>query len=55
MIKFGDSVERLYPIKLEINDATDTVKSASYLDLHLKFDNGGQLKTKQNDFSVATL
>ena len=37
--KFGDYVERIYPIKLEIQDTTDTAKSASYLDLHLEIDN----------------
>ena len=30
--KFGDYVEHIYPIELEIKDTTDTVKSASYLD-----------------------
>ena len=42
--KFGDQVERIYPIELEIKDTTDTVKSASYLDLHLEIDNEGLLK-----------
>ena len=53
--KFGDYVERIYPIELEIKDTTDTVKSASYLDLHLEIDNEGRLKTKlydkRDDFS----
>ena len=44
--KFGDYVERIYPIELEIKDTTDTVKSASYLDFHLEMDNEGRLKTK---------
>ena len=44
--KFGDFVERIYPIELEIKDTTDTVKSASYLDLHLAIDNEGRLKNK---------
>ena len=39
----------------EIKDTTDTVKSASYLDLHLEIDNEGRLKTKlydkRDDFS----
>ena len=47
--KFGDYVERIYPFKLEIKDTTDTVKSASYLDLHLEIDNEGLLKTKLYD------
>ena len=53
--KFGDYGERIYPIELEIKDTTDTVKSASYLDLHLEIDNEGRLKTlfydKRDDFS----
>ena len=53
--KFGDYVGRIYPIELEIKDTTDTVKSASYLDLHLEIDNEGWLKAKlygkRDDFS----
>ena len=49
------TVERIYPIELEIKETTDTVKSASYLDLHLEIDNEGQFKTKlydkRDDFS----
>ena len=45
--KFGDYAERIYPIELEIKDTTDTVKSASYLDLHLEIE--GRLKTKLYD------
>ena len=45
----GGYVERIYPIELEIKDTTDTIKSASYLDLHLKIDNEGRLKTKLYD------
>ena len=47
--KFGDYVQHIYSIELEIKDTTDTVKSASYLDLHLEIDNEGRLKTKLND------
>ena len=36
---FGDFVDRIYPIELEINDSTDTDMFASYLDLHLEIDN----------------
>jgi hypothetical protein len=32
--RFGDFVDRIYPIELEIKDTTDTDTSASYLDLH---------------------
>jgi len=33
--RFGDFVDRIYPIDLELKDTTDTDRSASYLDLHL--------------------
>ena len=34
---FGDLMHRIYPKEhMEINDTTDTVKSASYLDLQLR-------------------
>jgi hypothetical protein len=36
--RFGDSVDRIYPIELEIKDTTDTDRSASYFDLHLAID-----------------
>jgi len=36
---FGDFVDRIYPIELEIKDNTYTDRSASYLDLHLEIDN----------------
>jgi hypothetical protein len=47
--RFGDFVDRIYPIELEIKDTTDTDRSASYLDLHLKIDNEGRLRTKHCD------
>jgi hypothetical protein len=47
--RFGDFVDHIYPIELEIKDTTDTDKSASYLDLHLKIDSEGQLRTKLYD------
>ena len=34
--RFGDFVDRIYPIELEIKDTTD--RSTSYLDLHLEID-----------------
>ena len=46
---FGDYVHRIYPKELEIKDTTDTVKSASYLDLHLEIDERGVLMTKLYD------
>ena len=34
--RFGDFVDRIYPIELEIKDTTDTDMFVSYLDLHLE-------------------
>jgi hypothetical protein len=31
--RVGDFVDRIYPIELEIKDATDAYRSASYLDI----------------------
>lgn len=40
--KFGDFVHRVYPIELEIKKyITYTVRSASYLELHLETDGYG--------------
>ena len=50
--KFGDFVDRIFPIELEIKEITDTAtfcRSASYLDLHLEIDSEGQLRTKHYD------
>ena len=47
--RFGDFVDRIYPIVLEIKDTTDTAMSASYLHLHLEIDNEGRLRTKLYD------
>jgi hypothetical protein len=35
---FGDFVDRIYPIELEIKNYIYTDRSASYLDLHLEID-----------------
>ena len=47
--RFGDFVDRVYPIELEIRDTTDTDRSASYLDLHLDIDNEELLRTTLYD------
>ena len=47
--RFGDFVDRRYPIELEIKVTTDTDMSASYLDLHLEIDSEGRLRTKLYD------
>jgi hypothetical protein len=47
--RFGDCVDRIYPIELERKDTTDTDRSASYLDLHLEIDSEGRLRMKLYD------
>ena len=47
--RLGDFVDRIYPIDLEMKDTTDTARSASYLDLLLKIDREGWLRTKLYD------
>ena len=47
--RFGDFVDRIFPIELEIKDTTDTYRSASYLDLHLEIDSERRLRTKLYD------
>jgi hypothetical protein len=47
--RFGDFVDRIYSIELEIKDTTDTDWSASYLDLHLEIESEGRLRTKLYD------
>ena len=53
--KFGDLRDLIYPVELEIKDTTDTLKSASYLDLYLEIDISGRLRSKlydkRDDFS----
>jgi len=57
--RFGDFVDRIYPIELEIKD-TDTDSSDSYLDLHLEIDSEGEreerlrkkLYDKRDDFNL---
>ena len=47
--RFIDYVHLMYPNELEIKDTTDTVKTASYLDLFLFIDSGGRLNSKLYD------
>jgi hypothetical protein len=47
--RFGDFVDHIYLIELEIKDTTDTDRSASYLGLHLEIDSEGWLRTKFYD------
>ena len=52
---FRDLIHRIYLKKLEIKDTTETVISATYLDLHLEVDGKRKLLTKlynkRDDFS----
>jgi hypothetical protein len=47
--RLGDCIDRIYPLALEINDTTNTDKSASYLDLRIDIYSEGWLRTKLND------
>jgi hypothetical protein len=47
--RFGEFVDRIYPIEVEIKHTTDTDRFASYLDLHLEIDSEGLLRTKIYD------
>jgi hypothetical protein len=47
--RFGDFVDRIYPIELEIKHTTDTDRSASYLNLQLEIDSKDRLRTKLYD------
>jgi len=47
--RFGDFIDRICPIELEIKDTTDTDKSASYLGLQLEIDSEGRLRAKLYD------
>jgi hypothetical protein len=57
--RFGDFVDHIYHIELDINDTTDTDRSASYLDLHLKIHSEGRLRAKLHktidDFNFAPI
>jgi hypothetical protein len=47
--RFGDFVDRIYPIEFEIKDITDTDRSVSYIDIHIEIDSDGRLRTKLYD------
>jgi hypothetical protein len=54
--RFGDFVDRIYPIEFELKNTTDTDRSASYIDLHFEIDSRGRLRRKlydkRDDFNV---
>ena len=47
--KFGDYLEVIYPTKLKFKDTTESINSASYLDLQLEHDIQGKLNLKLYD------
>ena len=47
--RFAEFLPLIYPPELEVKETTDTASSASFLDLYLEFDDGGQLSTKIYD------
>ena len=47
--RFGDFVDRIYPIELEIKDTTDTDGFASYLAIQLEIDSEWRLRTTLYD------
>ena len=49
--RFGDFVDCIYPIDLEIKDTTDTDTSASYLDLHLEIDSENETLRQKRYFN----
>ena len=50
--RFGDFVDRIYPIELELKYITSADRSASYLDLPLKIDSECRLRDDFNFFIV---
>ena len=44
--RFEEFLPLIYLPELEAKETTDTASSASFLDLHLEFDDSGQLSTK---------
>jgi len=57
--RYGDSVDRNYPIEFEVKDTTDTDMPASYLDIYLEIESEGRERTKlynkRDDFNFPIL
>ena len=49
--RFGDFVDRIYPVEFEIKDIIDTDRSASYLDLHLEIDSERRARTTKESIT----
>ena len=56
---FSDYLPMIYPPELEIKETTESVSSASYLDIFLEFDSNGDLSTrlydKRDDFNFTII
>ena len=52
---FGDYINIIYPVELEIKDTTDADHHASYLDLLLKYDNFHRLQVKLYDINQVAI
>jgi 2-keto-4-pentenoate hydratase/2-oxohepta-3-ene-1,7-dioic acid hydratase in catechol pathway len=50
--KFGDFVDHIYPIELYIKINTDTDRSASYLDMHLKINSDVRRNLTTNEMII---
>ena len=48
-LRFAEFPPLIYPPELEIKETTYTASSALFLDLHLEFDDSGQISTKIYD------
>jgi hypothetical protein len=51
--RFGDFVDRIYPIELDIKDNTYTERFALYLNLHLEIDSEGNETLRQEMISIS--
>jgi hypothetical protein len=49
--RFAEFLPLIYPPELEAKETTDTVSSASFLDLYLEFNDSGQIYDKRDDFN----
>ena len=52
---FGDYVDRIFPIELEIMDITGTDRTASYFDIHIEIDSEGLQRTKLYDKEMISI
>jgi hypothetical protein len=53
--RFGDFLDRIYPIGLETKNTTDTDRTASYLDLHFEIDSEGRFTSKLYDKEIISI